>query len=121
MLVGLLHVHLDEGARQLLFFPRRRGLAGAQSDNHVLPADRLAGVQRDVLDDAVARVEDAKHGRALRHRRNPALSVGRRGDLPRRRQRSIGLRLAFAARGKRKRDQQRGRKLPHAYSGIQGS
>jgi hypothetical protein len=121
MLVGLLHVHLYEGAGQLLFFPRRRGLAGAQSDDHVLPADRLARVQSDVLDDSVTLVEDAKHGRALRHRRNPALSVGGRGDLPRRRQWSVGIRLAFAARGKRKHDQQRGRKLPHAYSGIQGS
>jgi len=35
----------------------------------------LARVKRNVLDDAVALVEDADHGDPLRHRRDPAFTV----------------------------------------------
>jgi hypothetical protein len=75
-LVRLLDVELNEGAGQLLFLPRRARLTGAQTNNHVLPSDRLPGMKRDVLDDSVALVEDAKCGRPLRHGRYAALSLG---------------------------------------------
>jgi hypothetical protein len=67
-LVRPLDVDLDEGAGELLVFPRRCRFAGAEPDDHILPPDRLARVERDRLDDAVALVEDAEHRDALRHR-----------------------------------------------------
>jgi hypothetical protein len=121
MLVRLLDVDLHEGARQLLLFPWSSRLARPQPHDHVFPADRLAWVQGDVLDDAVALVEDAEHRGALNHRRHPTLAVGGRGRLARGRQRRVRLGFALAAAGERKRDQQRGREPTHAYSGIQGS
>jgi hypothetical protein len=120
-LVGLLHVDLDERAGQLLLFPRRGRLARPQPYDDVLPAHRLAGVERDILDDAVALVEDAEHGDALRHRRHAALAVGGRGGLPRRRQGLVGRLAALPARGERKRSDQGYDGCLHAYSGIQGS
>jgi hypothetical protein len=78
-------------------------------------------VKRDVLDDAVALVEDAEHRDALRHRRDAALSRCGRRHLARRRNRRILLLRALSARGERKCDQQRCGGLRHAYSGIQGS
>jgi hypothetical protein len=121
--VGLLDVELDEGAGQLLLFPGRGGLAGAQSDDDVLPAHRLTGPESHILHDAVALVEDAQDGHALRHRSHAALprrgcrnlSAGGGGD--------VLLRLLFAAPAgsERQRHQQRCSEPPHAYSGIQGS
>jgi hypothetical protein len=119
MLVGLLHVDLDEGAGQLLFLPRRCRLASAKADDHVLPPRRLARVQRDVLDDPVALVEDAEHGHALRHRSDAALPGCRRGDLGAGR-RDIPL-AAFPARSERERGEYRSGGAVHAYSGIHGS
>jgi hypothetical protein len=115
-----LDVNLDEGAGQLLFLPWRGGLAGAQPDDHVFPAHRLSWVQRYVLDDSVALVEDSKHRDALRHRRDPAFSIRRRSNLP---PRGCGGILfgAPATRGQGERDQQRSRRRTHVYSGIQGS
>jgi hypothetical protein len=78
-------------------------------------------MQSDVLDDAVALVEDAEDGSALRHRGDTALPVGRRGDLPAARQSSVLLGVALAAGGKRERKQQGYGGYAHAYSGIQGS
>jgi hypothetical protein len=75
LLVRLLDVDLDERARQLLLFPRRRRLAGAKPHDHVLPANRLAGVQGHCLDNAVALVEESEHGNPLRHRRDPAFAI----------------------------------------------
>jgi hypothetical protein len=103
----LLDVNLDERASELFLLPRRRGFAGAQAHNHVLPAHRLAGVKRHVLDDAVALVEDSQHRDPLRHGRNPAFSVSGGRDLPRRRQRRVLLGLALAARSERERGEQR--------------
>jgi hypothetical protein len=119
-LVRLLDVELDERAGQLFLFPRRGRLARAEPDDEVLPAGRLAGVERDILDDAVALVEDPQHRDPLRHRRHPALAACGRSDLPRRWQRHILLALLPTC-SKRERDQQRCRDGPHAYSGIQGS
>jgi hypothetical protein len=114
------HVELDEGAGQLLAFPRSRRLAGAKAHNDVLPPHRLAGVKGHRLDDSVALVEDAEHGHPLRHRRDGlsgSAGLLSLGDL---RNGSILLRAA-ATCGERERDQQRCSKLRHAYSGIQGS
>ena len=49
------------------------------------------------------------------------VKLGRGRDLPRPRQRSILLVLAFAARGEREGSQQGCSESAHAYSGIQGS
>jgi hypothetical protein len=120
VLVGLLHVHLHEGAGQLLLFPGRRCLAGAKPNDDVLPAHGLTGVQGYVLNDPVALVEDPQNRDALRHRRHTALSVSRRRDpLPR--QWSIRQFASLATRGERERDEQRCGDPAHAYSGIHGS
>jgi hypothetical protein len=74
-LVRLLHVELDECAGQFFVFPRRRCLARAQPHDHVFPAHGLAWVKRDILDDAVALVENAKHRDALCHRRHSTLAM----------------------------------------------
>jgi hypothetical protein len=120
-LVRLLHVELDECAGQLLVFPRRRRFARAQPHDDVFPPDRLPGVERDILDDAVALVEDAKHRDALRHRRHSAFAVRGRGDLPGHGQFRVLLLTTLAARGKRERGEQRSSEGAHVYSGIQGS
>jgi hypothetical protein len=81
--VRALGVELDEGAGQLLFFPWGRCLARAETDDHVLPAGRLPRVQRHILDDAVALVEDSEHRDALRHRCHALLfGAGRRTSGP---------------------------------------
>jgi hypothetical protein len=77
VLVRPLHVQLNEGAGELLRFPRRRGFTGAQADDDILHADRLARTQRQVADDAVALVQEAKNRDPFRHRRDARL-VGRR-------------------------------------------
>jgi hypothetical protein len=119
--IRLLDVDLDEGAGQLLLFPRRRRLAGAKTHDHVLPPCRLAWVKRDILDDSVALVKNSEHRDALRHRRDPAFAVGGRADLPSGRERRILPLGTAAARGQRQRNQQRCGSALHAYSGIQGS
>jgi hypothetical protein len=120
-LVGALDVDLDEGAGQFLRFPRGRRLARAQPYDDVLPARRLAGMKHDVLDDAVALVEDAEHRDSLRHRRYAMLAATGAAPGRGRRGRILLLGAAVAA-GKRERDQeQRGELAIHAYSGIHGS
>jgi hypothetical protein len=69
--LGIGDVQLDEGAGQLLDLPGRGRLAGAQPDDDVADAQRLAGLQREVALDAVALVEQTDHGDALVHRRRP--------------------------------------------------
>jgi hypothetical protein len=120
-LVRPLHVDLDECAGQFLLLPRRRRLAGAQPHDHVLPAHRLAGAQRHVLDDSIALVENPEHRDALRHRRDSTLPCRRRRRVRRRRRNGILLLGAAATSGERKRSQQRCGKPRHFYSGIQGS
>jgi hypothetical protein len=115
------NVKLDEGAGQLLLFPRCGLLARAKADDRVLPAHRLARPQGDVLDDAVTLVEDSKHRDALRHRRDPALPGGGRGDSPPRGSRRNLVLRAAPAGGERERNQQRCGDFAHFYSGIQGS
>jgi hypothetical protein len=110
--LGIAHVELDERTCQLLHFPRRGSLAGAQPNDHIAIADRLAGPQLDVAGDAVSLVEQPEHRNPLRHRRG----AGRHGGyrlrdinglrfVGRRRSRCVALRLALlalrAAGGKR--------------------
>ena len=121
MLVGLLDVELNERAGQLFFLPRRRRFASTQTNDDVLPANRLAGMKSNVLNDSIALVEDAEHGDPLRHWRYAALPVCSRTDLVRPRRSSVLLAIALAARDKRKRGEQGCRCQSHAYSGIQGS
>jgi hypothetical protein len=119
-LVRLLHVDLDERPGQLFRFPRRGRLAGPQAHDHVFPPDRLAGAQRDVLDDPVALVEEAEDGDALRHRRHSRLRLRRR--LIGGRKRGVARAVAALARGKR--DSGKAEQIKSAaqgYSGIHGS
>jgi hypothetical protein len=67
--VRALHIHLHEGAGQLLHLPRRRALTGAQAQNHIAHAKRLARLHRQVARDAVALVEQTDDRDAFRHRR----------------------------------------------------
>jgi hypothetical protein len=62
-------------------------------------------VQRDGLDDAVAFVEDAEHGNALRHRRNPRLVAAHpgRGRIADHRRRAVLLIAAAPAGGEAER------------------
>jgi hypothetical protein len=117
-----MHVDLDERAGKLLRLVGRGRFARAQAHDDVLPPYRLARAQGDVLDDAVALVEDSEDRDALRHGRDPALPGRRCRRIYRcTRRRRILLLLAAAARGQRQRNQQRCRKSLHAYSGIHGS
>jgi hypothetical protein len=116
-----LDIDLDECAGQSLRFPRRGRLACAQANDDVLPADRLSGVERDVLDDAVALVEDRQHRDALSHGRDAGLIDARRHRGVGDHRRARVLLVATAAGRKRERDQNGRRENPHAYSGVQGS
>jgi hypothetical protein len=129
--LGIAHVDLDEGPGQLLGLPRRRRLAGAQSNDHVADAHRLARLQGEVAGDSVALVEKAEHRHALGHR-SRARRFGRDvlRDVDRAR---LACRLAvasrsaaaLAARGERRepggRDQHRPPRLSHPRSGLQAS
>jgi hypothetical protein len=119
LLIRLKHVDLHERSGELLLLPRCRGFAGAQVDEHVLPPHRLARVQCDVLDDAVALVEDSENRDALRHRRHAGL-VGHRAGRIGRDIRVLGLAGAIA-RSQSERERERNGEPVHAYSGIQGS
>jgi hypothetical protein len=78
-------------------------------------------MQGDVLDDAVALVEDAKHGDALRHGRHSTLACRSRESLPASPGKRVLLLATLPAGSERERDQQRSGFGPHVYSGIQGS
>jgi hypothetical protein len=115
----LLHVELDEGARQPLIVPRRAGFTRTQPDDRILDLDRLAGLQREVANDAVALVEQSQHSDPIAHRRDPGDSrsarlVGADGCRAR-----FLLRIAVAT-AQRDRDQQGGQDETHAQSGIHG-
>jgi hypothetical protein len=120
-LVGPFDIDLDEGAGELLLLPRRGRLARPEAHEQVLPARRLAGMQRDILHDSVALVEDPEDRDALRHRSHSALAgCGRRGFAG---GWAAGVLLlgAAPASGERECQQQRCASSSHAYSGIHGS
>jgi hypothetical protein len=119
VLVRPLHVDLDEGAGQLLVFPRRRRLAGPQPDDDVLDADRLARPQGQVADDAVALVEQAEDSDALGHWRHAGLLGGRARDFDRD---GIAFRrplVTLAASGKGDASSQGQTARLHSWSGVQ--
>jgi hypothetical protein len=118
-LVAALDVDLDERPGQLLFFPRSSRLARPEANDHVFPPSRLTGMERDILHDPVALVEDSKDRDALGHGRDVRLVRARRRRLLR--GNLIRLLGAAAACRQPKRNQQRCGELSHAYSGIQGS
>jgi hypothetical protein len=78
-------------------------------------------MERDILDDAVALVEDPEHRDALRHRRHATLSGRSRRRLSGARPGRILLLGPLAARGKCEGREQGCSGRLHAYSGIQGS
>ena|GEM_PF-7032942 len=69
VVAALEYVELHEGAGVAVHFPGRRGLAGTQTDDRVAGSQRLARFHGEFLGDAVALVEKADLGDALRHRR----------------------------------------------------
>jgi len=69
--VRLLHVQLNERTGQFLAFPRRGRFAGAEADDRVPNPEGLPGLQRQVPGDAVALVQETKHGNPLSHGRDP--------------------------------------------------
>jgi hypothetical protein len=66
-LVRPLHVELYEGASQLLVFPRRGRLARTEANDRVVHPNRLARLQSQIPDYAVALVEETEHRDALGH------------------------------------------------------
>jgi hypothetical protein len=66
-LVRPLHVQLHERTGQSLVFPRRGLLARAEANDRVVHPNRLARLQRQVADYAVALVEETEHRDALGH------------------------------------------------------
>jgi hypothetical protein len=78
-------------------------------------------VQRHILHDSVALVEDAENGNALSHRRHAALPRRGRWHALRRDRRVLLLLAAAPARRQHEGDQQRCGTLRHVYSGIHGS
>jgi hypothetical protein len=79
-------------------------------------------VQGDVLDDAIALVENAEDRDALGHGSDSALAIRGCRDLSPGRRGGILSRLtAFAACGKRHAGERERECLAHAYSGIHGS
>jgi hypothetical protein len=73
---GIPNVDLDEGAGELLHFPGRGRLAGAQPHDNVAGADRLARTEREFAHLAVALVEQPQHRDALRHRCRAGRKLG---------------------------------------------
>ena len=78
-------------------------------------------MQRDILHDAVALVEDADDRDALRHRGNSALPCGSGGNFLGPWSRCILLLGPAPARRHSERHQQGCGSSSHAYSGIHGS
>lgn len=121
MAVGPQPVDLDEGAGQLLRFPRRGRLARPQPHGDILDPHRLSRAQREVADDAVALIEQPQHGNPLRHRRHAGLLRGRARYVDRDRL-VLGRLLALVAAGdKQQGEREDGGEADHAYSGFHAS
>jgi len=123
-IVRLPDIELHECARELLQLPGSARLAGPQADDRVLHSHGLARLEQHIPNDAVALVEEAQHGNAIRHRR---YAHGCR--RPRRRLSLASLvrllpSLFGAARATRREKKGESRagdgELSHAQSGVQG-
>jgi hypothetical protein len=66
---------LHKGTGLLRRFPLCGALTGAQADDCAADADAFTGFKRDIADEAVALVEEAKHRHPLRHRRYPGKGI----------------------------------------------
>jgi hypothetical protein len=119
-LVGTFDVDLNEGPGELLLFPRSRGFARPQPHDDIFPARRLTGMQRNILHDAVALVEDRHDRDPLRHWCHSGL-VGRWRSRVVRRTGGVTRLLSSTACGQGQREQQGRESGFHAYSGIHGS
>lgn len=123
--VVLPHVELDEGAGELLDLPGRGGLAGAQADDHVADARRLAGAKGEITRKAVALVEQAEHRDPLGHRRGAGREPGDGLGHIDRLGRGVAVgpvdlgRAARAAAGEREQRGPDDRRARHAPSGVQ--
>jgi len=118
--VGLLDVELDERAGQGRRLPRSSRLAGAKADDRVAHAQRLAGLHRQVADDAVALVEQPDHRDAIGHRR--LADILQRCALTRIDQRRLRLLIADGAIASTKQHRRGGEHesgAAHPYSGVQ--
>jgi len=119
--VSTLDVELDEGTGQPLGFPRRGRIARAKPDQRILGTDRLARLQREITDDAVALVEQGDHRHTVGHRRYP-------GRIDRRRQgfgndlvvdRGVVCHGVAGGDDQAQRDQREEATGAHALSGVQ--
>jgi len=99
-LVELLNVELDEGAGIMFRLPWRGLLAGAEADDHVADARRLARLERHLTGDAVALVEQPEHRDAFGHRRRAIGGVGTLRQVDRR---HVGRPAIVVERGMRRR------------------
>jgi hypothetical protein len=128
-IVRLLDVELHEGAGQLLRLPRGGRLARPQADDRIPHPRRLSGLQREVLGEAVALVEEAEDGDPLPHGRGP-------GDFRTNRLRHVDgarpatpgggpLPIALPAAGEqgegREGDEGRPQRRAHPWSGVHAS
>jgi hypothetical protein len=124
LLVGPLHIELDESPGQCLRFPRRGLLAGAKAHDRVLDPHRLARFQNQVADDSVTLVEEADHGDPLGHR----CHAGHRHVVCRLVHRhraaggvvALGRLLVSPAAGDDQREDSRKKEKSHAQSGVHG-
>jgi hypothetical protein len=119
---GLFDVELDERPGEPLIFPRRGGVARPQPHHRVADANRLAGLERDVADDAVALVEQTEHRDPLAHWRDPGHRLDRARRVERDRSGAIGrlpgLAAAVAAAKRRRCHRERPQARRGNYSGI---
>jgi hypothetical protein len=120
-LVGALYVQLQEGAGQLLLFPRGGRLASAQVNDRVPRADGLPRLQPEIVDDAIALIEEADDRDAVLHRRQPCLVAFEHLAGVRRLQLLLVAALLLPARHERQSQRDRNdRREAHSYSGVQG-
>ncbi|CUS45330.1 hypothetical protein MGWOODY_Smn1184 [hydrothermal vent metagenome] len=120
----------------MVLLPRRGLLAGAQADDHIADAHRLARLERDFARRAVPLVEQPDHRDTLRHRRRTERRVGPARYVDRH---HVGWRLILVQRGFRhrlgagriglpvapadseQRQDRRAAQQPAHHSGIQAS
>jgi hypothetical protein len=114
-------IDLDESAGELLQLPWSGRLARLEPHRDILDPHRLSRLQGQVANDAVPLIEQAKHGDAIGHPRDPGLLGERARHFQRHRlvARFIGL-VAAGEQGQRH-EQKRGARTLHSYSGFHAS
>jgi hypothetical protein len=114
-------VDLHKRPGQPFQFPWRGCVAGLEPHRYILDPHRLARLQRQVANDAVALVEQPQHGHPLGHRRDPRLVGGRAWDFHG--QRLVIRFVAPVASGKQRQcgKEDEGARKRHSYSGFHAS